>query len=136
MHSTNPTESQNLPKGLMVMPFEREGRGMFRIKPSMKSLMYWANATVSSAYTPQNTQSYHTLNLAPKGFSVPLVLFFPISVASIAIPATVKGSFVPPSALLKTNSNIRKCCEKFRITGIIFDVSHRAAPCSQLFYLL
>ena len=121
-HMNIPKGSQCSPTGLMALPFEREGPGMFRIEPSLDSLMHWAASTVSPSYSPKTVLSEHSANLTPECSSVPLTLFFPISVASIAVPASTKGRSSCSSSR-KNNRNIRKCCEKFNIAGIIFDVS-------------
>ena len=63
----------------------------------------------------------------PENSLVPLALFFPISVASIVVPTSVTGKPSWQSFVRKSNKNIRKWCEKFNITGIIFNVSYKAA---------
>ena len=126
-----PNRSQSSPTGLMALPFEREGPGMFRIEPSLDSLMHWAASTVSPSYSPNTVLSEHSA-MTSECSSVSLALFFPVSVASIAVPASVKERALKQSSTGKNNRNIRKCCEKFNITGIIFDVSIRLFHCSVL----
>lgn len=108
--------------GFAVLPVEHAGPGMFVTEPSLPSLVSWA-----ATCNPFITSVFNTIGLKKDGkgkslaLGVPLVLFFPLSVASTAtVPSSTSTS--SRTFLRKTHKQIRKCCRRHGVLGLLFDV--------------
>lgn len=111
--------------GFAVLPVEHAGPGMFVTEPSLPSLVSWA-----ATCNPFITTVFNTIELKKDGkgkslaLGVPLLLFFPLSVASTAtVPTSTSTS--SKSLHRKTHKQIMKCCRKHGVQGLLFDVSIR-----------